>query len=300
MMRALVFALTVSLMIHSVFQQGFAQSATPAVAWELTDGVECPESAYFDSNSGSLFLSLIGDGGPTGKDGDGYISRLTPDGKVLSAKWISGLNAPKGLRSHGERLWVSDIDRLVEIDIAKAKIVATIPVPGAVFLNDVTCDANGTVYVSDSMISKIYRCREGQVEVFVEGEEYEYPNGLLIEGDQLVVASWGKPNPDFSTEVPGRLYSLDLKSKKKSLITAEPFGNLDGLEAVAEGRYLVGDWMAGKVFYVTRGGRSRQILQLPKGAADIGYLPGKRLLVVPQMLENKVTAYELRRPALKR
>ena len=300
MTRDLAYALTIALIIGSVAEKTSAQTATPPVAWELADGVECPESAYFDGDSGSLFLSQIGDGGPTGKDGDGYISRLTPDGKVLSAKWVSGLNAPKGLRSHGGRLWVSDIDRLVEIDIAKAKIVATIPVPGAVFLNDVTCDANGTVYVSDSMISKIYRCREGQVEVFVEGEEYEYPNGLLIEGDQLIVASWGKPNPDFSTEVPGRLYSLDLNSKKKSLITTGPFGNLDGLEAVAEGRYLVSDWMAGKVFYVTREGRSRQILQLPKGAADIGYLPGRRLLVVPQMLENKVTAYELRRPAPKR
>ena len=300
MPRLLALVLTVVLLSSSVAKTAPPQTVAPAVVWELTDGVESPESAYFDGDSGTFFISQIGGGGATGKDGDGYISRLTLDGKVVSSKWITGLDAPKGLRTYRGRLWVSDIDRLVGIDIAKGQIVATVPVPGAVFLNDVACDGVGNVYVSDSMASKIYRYREGQVEVFVEGEEYEYPNGLLVEGDQLIVASWGKPNPDFSTEVPGRLYALDLKTKKKSLITAEPFGNLDGLEAVAQGRYLVGDWMAGKVYYVSRFGRSRQLLELPKGVADISYVRDKRLLVVPQMLENKVTAYELRQSAPKR
>ena len=295
-MKCLLVSLSVLLMVGCIAGKSGAQGVSPAIVWEVTEGVQSPESAYFDQESGSLFVSQIGGGGAAGKDQDGYISRLSTEGKVLSAKWITGLDAPKGLRSHSGRLWVSDIDRLVEIDIAEGKIVARIPVPGAAFLNDVACGPDGTVYVSDSMSGKIYRCRDGRVAVFAEGDRLEYPNGLLVEGDRLVVAAWGKPNADFSTEIPGRLFTLDLKTGEKSLITPEPFGNLDGLEAVAVGRYLVSDWMAGKIFYVESDGRSRQILQLPKGAADIGYLPGKRLLVVPQMMENKVTAYELKRP----
>jgi hypothetical protein len=31
---------------------------------------------------------------------------------------------------------------------------------------------------------------------------------------------------------------------------------------------------------------------LPRGAADLAYLPQQRLLIVPQMLENKVSAFE--------
>ena len=50
------------------------------------------------------------------KDGNGYISRLTPEGKVVSARWVTGLNAPKGLRSVENTLWVSDIDEVVAID----------------------------------------------------------------------------------------------------------------------------------------------------------------------------------------
>ena len=273
-----------------------AQDVPPSIAWELSEGVQSPESAYFDEASGFLFVSQIGSGGATGKDGDGYLSKLTPDGKVVALKWITGLNAPKGQRSHKGRLWVSDIDRLVEIDMAAGKVVAEIPVSGAKFLNDVACDADGTVYVSDTTGSKIYRFLNGQVEVFAEGEDLEYPNGLLVVGDNLVVASWGKPNDDFSTEVPGRLFTLNLKTKEKSLITPEPFGNLDGLETVRGGRYFVSDWSAGKVFLISGDGRSRLLLQLPKGAADIGIVPSERLLIVPQMLENKVTAYRIQRP----
>ncbi len=273
-----------------------AQGVTPTIAWELTEGVQSPESAYFDKDSGLLFLSQIGDGGATGKDQDGYLSKLTPDGKVVSLKWITGLNAPKGIRTHKGRLWVSDIDQLVEVDIAEGKIVSQTPMPGATFLNDVAIATDGTVYVTDTMECKIYRLRDGEVEVFAEGEELEYPNGLLVQGNKLVVASWGKPNDDFSTEVPGRLFTLDLKTKEKSLITPEPFGNLDGLEAVREGRYFVSDWFAGKVYFVGRDGRSRLLLELPKGAADIGVIPSERLLIVPQMMENKVTAYRMRRP----
>ena len=55
------------------------------------------------------------------KDGNGYISRLSPDGKVVSAKWVTGLNAPKGLRSAGGVLWVADIDEVVAIDIGSGR-----------------------------------------------------------------------------------------------------------------------------------------------------------------------------------
>lgn len=266
------------------------------VVWELATGVLSPESAYFDPASGYVFVSNIGEGGPTGKDGDGYISKVSVQGEMLDARWITGLHAPKGLRSHGGRLWVADIDQLVEVDIEQGTIVQRVPVENATFLNDVACDRDGAVYVSDTLNSRIYRYRDGNVELFAEGEELEYPNGLLVVNDRLVVAAWGRPKPDFSTDVPGRLFTLDLTTAEKSLITAEPLGNLDGVELVAEGRYLVSDWNAGKVLYVTPTGASREVLQLPKGTADIGYIPDQQVLIVPQMSENRVTAYRLTPP----
>jgi hypothetical protein len=40
-----------------------------------------------------------------------------------------------------------------------------------------------------------------------EGESLEYPNGLLVRGGKLNVGRWGKPEADFSTKVPGRLFA---------------------------------------------------------------------------------------------
>ena len=67
--------------------------------------------------------------------------------------------------------------------------------------------ADGTVYASDTMASKIFAIKDGKASVFAEGEQLEYPNGLFVDGERLIVGGWGKPEADFSTKVPGQLYS---------------------------------------------------------------------------------------------
>ena len=125
----------------------------------------------------------------------------------MTADWFTALNAPKGLRSFAGTLWVADLDEVIGIDIASAKENARVKIDGAKFLNDVAVGADGTVYVSDMMASRIYAIKDGKATVFAEGEQLEYPNGLFAEGERLVVGGWGsKPAADFSTKVPGQLY----------------------------------------------------------------------------------------------
>ena len=271
--------------------------ATPRIQpWSMSEGLNAPESAYLDSASGFLFVSQVGmrqGGSPADKNGGGVISKLTPDGKVISAKWVTGLNSPKGLRSHGGTLWVSAVDEVVAIDIASGAIKSRVGIEGAKFLNDVATGPDGTVYVSDMATSKIHRIKDGKASTFAEGDQLEHPNGLLVEGDSLVVAAWGKPEADFSTKVPGRLYRLSLATGVKTLITPNPTGNLDGVESDGAGGYIVSDWMVGKVFRIGANGDTRMLRQFKQGAADIAYLPASRTLIVPHMLENRVQAYDL-------
>jgi sugar lactone lactonase YvrE len=269
-----------------------AQPPAAKAGWTVTD-MRTPESVYLDEGSGYLYVSQI-NGNPNEKDGNGRISKLGLDGSVVAADWATGLNAPKGLRSFGGTLWVSDIDEVIGIDIASAKTTSRIAIEGAKFLNDVAAGADGTIYVSDMMTNRIHAIKDGKASVFAEGEQLEYPNGLFVEGERLIVGGWGRPEADFSTKVPGRLYALDLKTKQKTLITKQPFANIDGVEQEARGGYLITDYMAGKVIQVAPTGEFHVVRQFKPGLADHTFLYAQGdILIAPHMNENMVGAYDL-------
>ena len=265
--------------------------------WTVTEGVDAPESVYVEPSSGFIFASMIG-GQPGDRDGNGRIMKIAPDGKVVSASWATGLNAPKGLRSFGGTLWTADIDEVVGIDLASGKIASRVKIAGAQFLNDVACGADGTVYVADTLLSRIYAVKDGKASVFAEGDTLEYPNGLLVEGDRIVVGGWGKPEADFSTKVPGRLFAIDLHTKvearpNKTLITPKPFANIDGVESDGHGGYIVTDWNKGTILQVTSGGDSRVLRQFKPGTADLAFVADAKIAIVPHMSENKIGSYDL-------
>ena len=270
-----------------------AQPPAVKAGWVVQD-MRTPESAYLDEGSGYLFVSQI-NGTPTDRDGNGRISKLGLDGSVASADWFTGLNAPKGLRSFGGTLWVADLDEVIGIDVASAKENARVKIDGATFLNDVAVGADGTVYVSDMLASRIYAIKDGKATVFAEGEQLEYPNGLFVEGERLIVGGWGsKPAADFTTKVPGHLYSLDLKTKQKTLITKQPLGNIDGVEQEARGGYLVTDYLAGKLIQISPTGESRVVRTFKPGLADHTFLYAQGdILIAPHMNENTVAAYDI-------
>lgn len=271
-----------------------AAAQAPKMVWELSKGIKAPESAYFDKETGNIYLSQVGEGGGLGKDGDGVISILKPDGTVVNPRWFSGLNAPKGLRSSGGVLWVADIDRLVGISIENATTHAIHEVAGAKFLNDVAITERGSVLVSDMLASTIYALQGDKVSKVASGVELDSPNGLLVNGDTLYIAGWGRDiQASFETLTLGRLLALDLRTRKVQPVTKATVGNLDGLELDGKGGFLVTDWVEGAVLHISARGAVTSVLDLPKGSADIAYLSKKKLLIVPQMLENKVTAYDL-------
>jgi hypothetical protein len=267
-------------------------STTIEPIWSHNISVSAPESVYFDDEASSIYISNVA-GQPDQKDGKGWIQKLTQDGQIVNPEWVKGLNAPKGMRVRAGVLWVTDIDELVSISTKSGLILSVIPIQGAKFLNDVAIDAtDGAIYVSDTIGGKIYRLRDGKVEVFAEGDHLESPNGLLLRDGQLIVAAWGLTR-DWTTKVKGTVYALDLKSKEKRPITRAPTGNLDGLEVDQDGSFLVSDWVAGQVMKIQSDGKVSIFLQGFKGSADIGWIAAKRTLLVPVMGEDRVSAYDL-------
>ena len=260
--------------------------------WSL-GGFSHPESVDLDIPHQVLYVSNI-NGGPLDKDGNGFISLLSRDGKLVTLKWVEGLNAPKGMVMQGFNLYVTDIDRLVQIDTRTGKITNTYPAEGAKFLNDPAVDAKGNVYATDIAKRKIWQLKDGKMSLWYDTEDLQHVNGLrVIYGGKLLVAGFGRDmQDDGSTKTLGNLFTIDLKTKElKNLGDGRPVGNLDGLERDAHGNFLVTDFNAGALYRVHKDGSFETLLDLKAGSADLDVIDKGHTAIIPRMLEDTVRAY---------
>ncbi len=277
----------------------FASSATFAhaddaakVRWRL-EGFKTPESTLFVPSGNVIYVSNI-NGAPTEKDGNGFISKISPDGKMIKVDWATGLNAPKGMSVVGEKLFVADIDELVEIDIATGSVRKKYPAQDAKFLNDVTVDSKNRIYVSDLAGNAIWQLDGETFTKWLESADLKSPNGLVVKGEHLIVGCWGVMTNGFATDVPGHLLQVSFAEKTiKNLGDGSSVGNLDGLEILSDSEFLATDWMAGKVLKIDASGKAQLLFDLNQGSADLGFSAQKNAIFVPMMNDNVVLSFKL-------
>ena len=259
--------------------------------WSATEGIDSPESVYYDAGSGFVFSSqIVGDA--SAKDGNGRIVKLTIDGKVVDANWAKGLDAPKGLRSSRGTLYVADIDQIVGFDIKSGRETSRVKIADAKFLNDLCTGRDGIIYATDSFANRVWAVRNGVASLFSDAPQLELPNGILVDGNRVVVATDGRPGRGGGG-TPGSLFAIDLTTKAVTQVTTQSIGTPDGLELDGRGGYIVSDVGGGRIFHVTAGGDVRQIRQLDRQPADISFVPARKLLLVPHLGLNRVSAYDL-------
>ncbi|ELR69022.1 periplasmic ATP/GTP-binding protein [Fulvivirga imtechensis AK7] len=232
----------------------------------------------YDKERNVLFVSNIS-GKPTEKDGVGFISKQGLDGSDEQLEWVKGLDAPKGMAILNDNLYVTNIDELVEINIAEGTITNRYPVEGAQFLNDVATDGKH-IYFSDMSTGKIHMMEDGQVSVFKEG--IENINGLA-----------------FNQQ--GELYGLDGRGLRKfPMEDGEPevindvVTGGDGLVIINDNTFIASRWQ-GEI-YLIQNGKETLLLDTKdqnSNTADIGYIPEEQLVLVPTFFANKVVAYKL-------
>lgn len=287
-MKSMIFPASFAAVVSAVATANAAEEL-----WSL-DGFQAPETVLFDQQQGVFFVSNIA-GQPNEKDGVGFISKVSSDGEMIEPEWVSGLDAPKGMALYGDTLYVADVDRLVAVDTANGEITGTWPAEEAQFLNDVAVDESGRVFVSDMFTDRIYVLENDAVTVFVEGPDLLHPNGLHVDDGKLVVSGWGENiQNDFTTQILGRVVTIDLESKEVSEVgSGAPIGNLDGLEQDERGNWLATDWMAGALFRIDSDGSATQLLDLNQGSANFEFLPSDNTVVIPMMMDGKIAAYRL-------
>lgn len=247
--------------------------------WETKAELKTPESVLFDEDRNLMYVANI-NGDASEKNGSGFISILNADGSEKEIQWVKGLNAPKGMAIYDGRLFVSDIDQLVEIDIKGGRIAKKYDAPGAVFLNDVAASSDGKIFVSDTRTAKIHMLENGKLSEWMSGSPLETPNGLFVEYGRLFIG-------DKS------IFQVDISTKNvKELI--KDAGGVDGLEKTDKNEFVFSNW-PGRIF-IHRNGKNIKLLDSTEekiNTADLDYARKPNLVLVPTFFDNRIVAYRI-------
>jgi sugar lactone lactonase YvrE len=276
-------------------QSGQAGNAGGAPVKAATvSGFQTPESVKWDSAQDVYYVSNI-NGSPNAKDGNGYISVVSPAGSVRDSAFIKGLNAPKGMAIVGDTLWVADIDVVRGFNKTTGASVATVQLPGAIFLNDIAAAPDGSLYITDTAIrftasggvehpgtDQIFRIAGRQVSVAFKGDTLGRPNGI----------TWDAANQRFIV-VPfgtGSLFTWKPGDRAPAVI-AHGAGQFDGVETVG-GAIWVTSWTDSSVYRYQNGEGTNLIKGVPS-PADIGYDAKRNRIIVPIFTGNRIEIWQL-------
>lgn len=250
--------------------------------WKSSNGLKTPESVCFSKKHKAIFVSNI-NGSPLEKDNNGFISKLTQDGNIVKLEWITGLHAPKGMGIYKDRLFVTDIDRIAEIDIEAGQIVRYYEVPDASFLNDIVIDQVGAIYISDTQANAIYKLFNGVVKKWLSSKNIAAPNGLCISKEFLLIGTKEK------------IVKVDLGKMTLSDYMLNT-GGIDGLICFDNNKLIYSDW-SGNIYLASLGKETIKLLDttpLKINAADLGFDYERKVLFVPTFFDNRVMAYKIK------
>ncbi len=255
-------------------------------------GFATPESVLHDEQADVYLVSNI-NGEPLGRDDNGFIARIRPDGGVESLKWIDGaadaitLNAPKGMALHGDTLFVADIDSVRAFHRTSGESLGARGIDGVSFLNDMAAGPDGTLYVTDTGLDAsfaptgrdaVYRFGAEGPSALVEGAQLRNPNGIVAESDALVMVPFGSAT----------VMRFPLDGSAPDTIATLPAGQLDGIVRTAAGEYIVTSWEGSAVYRIAADGTVTTLAENLEAPADLGYDARRQRVLIPLFNGNRV------------
>lgn len=271
-----------------------AEATLPTAADQgvTVDGFSGPESALHDPAADVYLVSNL-DGQPAEKDGNGFISRVSPAGEIVELRWIDGasdgvtLHAPKGMALLGDTLIVADIDHVRLFDRVSGVPIGDWAVDGATFLNDVTVSPGGTIYVSDTGVrfeggepedsgtSGIHAFAGDGSRRSLDTGDLTGINGLAAAGSRLYGVSYGS----------GRIFVIE----DGTLVDLPelPGLGLDGV-VVSDQGLLVSDWDTQTVYLLRENGSVSAVVRNVPSPADIGVDRNRDRLLIPGLTTDQL------------
>jgi hypothetical protein len=261
------------------------------------------ESCSYDPERGVIIIPNRGV--PQGvQANNAWITLLNHDGSIHTARWIGVqgpaqrdaltpplvLNEPYGSDVVGGILYLADRDGdtgpdhpqvsvIRRFDLRTGAPLASTPVPGASWFNDIAVSSDGTVYATATAVGQVWRIRpDGQAAIFVQGAPLDRPNGVALDAQgNIVVVNIG--DDAVLTFAPdGTLTRTE---------RAVQAGN-DGLVIMPDGTKYVSSVVNGGVSRIRPGQPATLIAQNIPNAASMCYDAGAHQLVIPMNANNAV------------
>lgn len=232
-----------------------------------------PESIVYDRVGDRYFVS--------NKSGN-TIVQLDSDEKVTP--FVSDdLNGPKGLLIVGDTLISVNNTSVQGFLLSDASRVFNILIDGAVFMNDVTSDNKGNLYVSDTGAGKLYKLSLKTRKYSTLVDSLISPNGVLYDSkrDAILICNWGQN---------AKIQSLNLSDSTLSDLVKTGLNNLDGLTFDATGNIYVSSWGSNAVYRFDPSFKNPPVLvsEGHNGPADIFIIKEEKRLCIPNFNSNKL------------
>jgi hypothetical protein len=269
--------------------------AANVVSEKTVTGFKFPESVAYDPEAKVLYVGSFGgtELKPAEKDNNGYISKVSLDGKILEERFLPApgvtMHKPKGIWVAGNRPWVTDIDGVWEFD-TRTKKGKKLDLPGVQFANDPAILGN-TLYVSDNRTDMLvtvtpadFLDMNANPSVAVAWKDKGInPNGLYPSRDGALLMVGFKSDKEKRG-----IYSMKPGQDPKAI--SKEIGRLDGLYEMKDGTLLVTDWDSGTVFTWSEKSGMTTIASGFKGPADLCAFPqdGGLMVVVPDLVKSEL------------
>jgi len=230
---------------------------------------------------------------PMTQDGDGYISKYDANGSFIE-KFVTGLDAPKGMELIGNQVFVADVDSLIGFSVKDGSRSFAVSFSGkAQFLNGLAAADEANLYISATDAGKIWKVDIVSGET-VEVADVPHVNGLAVSLDGSVIYAVQYNGQDPSA---GRLLAVNPVDG-----AYVPLGSYAGmLDGVIEhkGAVYFTDWNPagnGKVLKYDLGTQQTSVVlddERLEGPADFEVL-GDGLALIPMLTGSKILGVRLK------
>ena len=233
-----------------------------------------PESIDFDPLNNRYLIA---------NSSNGKIMQRTSNGTI--SQFIGGVSPnPYGIEVVGTTVYACCGGKVLGFDLTTGLQVFSVNL-GATFLNGITHDNSGNLFVSDFSAKKIYRIKIATQSFNLFAQNLtQSPNGIIFDApsNSLVFVSWGSS---------AKIKRCSLADSTVTTILTTSYTNIDGIARKANGDFYISTWGTNSVYKYNNDFTATPTLIVSglSSPADIYYNDLTDTLAIPNSGNNTLT-----------